>query len=178
MRFSSKSENPIPSPIVYPLFASWKMCLKMNQDKPQVGSALIKSAPRVDIHDHYSESFCCEHLRARSSFPRYGSCPVLRKEVVSVRSQPPDGRAFEENSPHDRHGYHGCQGRPDQPDRRSETGTSGLRKKAAEFSSGNYLANRVQSLFSPFPARKCPAQRWSSAVMVGLTRKLLRSSSS
>ena len=61
---------------------------------------------------------------------------------------------------------------PTSPIEGQKTGTSGLRKKAAEFSSGNYLANWVQS--SPFPARGV-WQRWSSAVMVvGLTRKLLR----
>ena len=32
-----------------------------------------------------------------------------------------------------------------------KTGTSGLRKKAAVFSEGNYLANWVQSLFSALP---------------------------
>jgi len=32
-----------------------------------------------------------------------------------------------------------------------KTGTSGLRKKAKEFSSGSYLANWVQSLFNALP---------------------------
>ena len=32
-----------------------------------------------------------------------------------------------------------------------KTGTSGLRKKAKEFASGNYLANWVQSLFNALP---------------------------
>lgn len=35
-----------------------------------------------------------------------------------------------------------------------KTGTSGLRKKAKEFSSGNYLANWVQSLFNALPAEQ------------------------
>jgi len=35
-----------------------------------------------------------------------------------------------------------------------KTGTSGLRKKAAEFSQGNYLANWVQSLFNALPAEQ------------------------
>ena len=35
-----------------------------------------------------------------------------------------------------------------------KTGTSGLRKKAKEFSSENYLANWVQSLFMALPQRE------------------------
>ena len=35
-----------------------------------------------------------------------------------------------------------------------KTGTSGLRKKAKEFSSGNYLANWVQSLFNALPTEQ------------------------
>jgi phosphoglucomutase len=35
-----------------------------------------------------------------------------------------------------------------------KTGTSGLRKKAAVFSEGNYLANWVQSLFLALPAEE------------------------
>jgi len=42
-----------------------------------------------------------------------------------------------------------------------KTGTSGLRKKAKEFSSGNYLANWVQSLFNALPAEQ-KARRVSS----------------
>jgi hypothetical protein len=40
-----------------------------------------------------------------------------------------------------------------------KTGTSGLRKKSKEFSTGNYLANWVQSLFNALPAdqRVCAA---------------------
>jgi phosphoglucomutase len=41
---------------------------------------------------------------------------------------------------------------PTTPIEGQKTGTSGLRKKAAEFSSGNYLANWVQSLFLALPA--------------------------
>ncbi len=48
-----------------------------------------------------------------------------------------------------------------------KTGTSGLRKKAKEFSSGNYLANWVQSLFNALPneqrVRSAPARRHGRA---------------
>ena len=40
---------------------------------------------------------------------------------------------------------------PTTPIEGQKTGTSGLRKKAKEFSSGNYLANWVQSLFMALP---------------------------
>lgn len=40
---------------------------------------------------------------------------------------------------------------PTTPIEGQKTGTSGLRKKAKEFSSGNYLANWVQSLFNALP---------------------------
>lgn len=42
-----------------------------------------------------------------------------------------------------------------------KTGTSGLRKKVAEFKKPNYLANWVQSLFSSIDGLKgtCGAQR-------------------
>jgi phosphoglucomutase len=41
---------------------------------------------------------------------------------------------------------------PTAPIEGQKTGTSGLRKKAAEFASGNYLANWVQSLFLALPS--------------------------
>ena len=41
---------------------------------------------------------------------------------------------------------------PTTPIEGQKTGTSGLRKKAKEFSSGNYLANWVQSLFNALPS--------------------------
>lgn len=40
---------------------------------------------------------------------------------------------------------------PTTPIEGQKTGTSGLRKKAKEFSSGNYLANWVQALFNALP---------------------------
>lgn len=43
---------------------------------------------------------------------------------------------------------------PTTPIEGQKTGTSGLRKKAKEFSSGNYLANWVQSLFNALPAEQ------------------------
>ena len=43
---------------------------------------------------------------------------------------------------------------PTSPIEGQKTGTSGLRKKAAEFSSGNYLANWVQSLFLALPGEE------------------------
>jgi len=46
-----------------------------------------------------------------------------------------------------------------------KTGTSGLRKKVAEFKKPNYLANWVQSLFSSIDGLKGTAE-WGAAVWV------------
>ena len=43
---------------------------------------------------------------------------------------------------------------PTTPIEGQKTGTSGLRKKAAVFSEGNYLANWVQALFGALPRRE------------------------
>jgi len=47
-----------------------------------------------------------------------------------------------------------------------KTGTSGLRKKVAEFKKPNYLANWVQSLFSSIDGLKGTADEWGAAVSV------------
>jgi len=44
-----------------------------------------------------------------------------------------------------------------------KTGTSGLRKKAKEFSTGHYLANWVQSLFNALPSDQRVRPALSSA---------------
>ena len=53
-----------------------------------------------------------------------------------------------------------------------KTGTSGLRKKAKEFSSGSYLANWVQSLFNALPKEQRVRKGFVGSAPASLLRRL------
>ena len=53
-----------------------------------------------------------------------------------------------------------------------KTGTSGLRKKAKEFSSGSYLANWVQSLFNALPKEQRVRDSFVGSARSRLLRRL------
>ena len=96
-----------------------------------MNSSVLAQCPSVTVRGQFSEksSFATrtKRMAAAPKKMRLSASAATGVEVKDVPTTPIEGQ---------------------------KTGTSGLRKKAAVFSEGNYLANWVQSLFLALPAEE------------------------